>query len=412
MSRSERKRLQLSLLRVIEEDEKLHASQHAADSDEADAPVAATSAAAEELQRVVRAHKQAGKARDVAVQQRSTAAASNKPPQRRQRVLVFCSRGIIERYRHLMQDIKKLLPHHKTDVKMDSKDGLDVINEICEMKSCNKVLYFECRKKKDLYMWVGNVPHGPSAKFHVVNVHTMDELKLTGNALLGSRSILHFDKAFDVEPELQLLKELFAQVFNVPRYHKKSKPFIDRILGFFVADGKIWCRHYQILWPSRDNTLREKKLVEIGPRFVLIPIRIFAGSFGGETLYQNKDYQSPNELRRLQKLSRDTPLSEKRERVAKQTELKEKFLKKRPIDQLSGHHVFKADAATDDLTGISKMPKKKRRKNAPKQEEQEESSSDQQQDDNDDEDEDDEDTGGQFEESSFEEDDADDESFE
>jgi len=35
-------------------------------------------------------------------------------------------------------------------------------------------------------------------------------------------------------------------------------------------------------------------LVEIGPRFVLNPIRIFRGSFGGQTLYQNKDYVSPN----------------------------------------------------------------------------------------------------------------------
>ena len=35
------------------------------------------------------------------------------------------------------------------------------------MKNCNKSVFFESRKKKDLYMWVGNVPHGPSAKFLV-----------------------------------------------------------------------------------------------------------------------------------------------------------------------------------------------------------------------------------------------------
>jgi ribosome biogenesis protein BRX1 len=40
-------------------------------------------------------------------------------------------------------------------------------------------------------------------------------------------------------------------------------------------------------------------LVEIGPRFVLNPIRIFRGSFGGQTLYQNKDFVSPNTIRSM-----------------------------------------------------------------------------------------------------------------
>ena len=40
-------------------------------------------------------------------------------------------------------------------------------------------------------------------------------------------------------------------------------------------------------------------LVEIGPRFVLDPIRIFRGSFGGQTLYRNPNYNSPNESRAM-----------------------------------------------------------------------------------------------------------------
>ena len=38
-------------------------------------------------------------------------------------------------------------------------------------------------------------------------------------------------------------------------------------------------------------------LVEIGPRFILNPIRIFRGSFGGQTLFINPDFVSPNEIR-------------------------------------------------------------------------------------------------------------------
>lgn len=35
-------------------------------------------------------------------------------------------------------------------------------------------------------------------------------------------------------------------------------------------------------------------LVEVGPRACLMPIRIFAGSFGGPVLYENLAYVSPN----------------------------------------------------------------------------------------------------------------------
>ena len=34
----------------------------------------------------------------------------------------------------------------------------------------------------------------------------------------------------------------------------------------------------------------------IGPRFVLNLIRVFDGSFGGATLFQNPRYQSPNQV--------------------------------------------------------------------------------------------------------------------
>jgi len=46
---------------------------------------------------------------------------------------------------------------------------------------------------------------------------------------------------------------------------------------------------------------KDPVLVEIGPRFVLNPIRIFAGSFGGATLWENAHYVSPNQQRALLK---------------------------------------------------------------------------------------------------------------
>ena len=38
-------------------------------------------------------------------------------------------------------------------------------------------------------------------------------------------------------------------------------------------------------------------LIEIGPRFCLLPIKAFEGSMGGEALWQNPDYISPSKIR-------------------------------------------------------------------------------------------------------------------
>jgi ribosome biogenesis protein BRX1 len=210
----------------------------------------------------------------------------------KERVLIFSSRGISHQNRHLMNDFRTMMPHSKSDTKMDRKDQLFVINEICEMKNCRKVMFFEAKKKMDLYMWLANSPKGPSVKFLVENVHTMSELKMTGNCLKGSRPLLSFDKEFDAEPHWLLLKELFIQTFSTPNYHPKSQPFVDHVFTFSIADNRVWFRNYQILEENGE-------LAEIGPRMVLNPIRIFKGSFAGETLYQNPHYVSPNQHRSM-----------------------------------------------------------------------------------------------------------------
>ena len=46
----------------------------------------------------------------------------------------------------------------------------------------------------------------------VQNVHTMDELKLEGNCLKGSRGILSFGKEFEETEWARLVKEVFQQV--------------------------------------------------------------------------------------------------------------------------------------------------------------------------------------------------------
>ena len=47
----------------------------------------------------------------------------------------------------------------------------------------------------------------------------------------------------------------------------------------------------------------DASLVEIGPRFVLNPIKIFAGSFSGAVLWSNPHFVTPNFRRRLKRMA-------------------------------------------------------------------------------------------------------------
>jgi ribosome biogenesis protein BRX1 len=195
----------------------------------------------------------------------------------------------------------------------------------------------------------------------------MEELHFTGNCLKGSRPILSFDASFDSAPHLRLLKELFLHIFGVPKGARKSKPFIDHVMGFTLADGKVWIRNYQIseteaslVSAAQDPSSEKPKvvkakekgketeisLVEIGPRFVLTPIVIQEGSFGGPIIYENKEFVSPNQIRadlRQKKAGRYHARAEQEiERLARKGELglRTSGGKKIPKDALDNADLF------------------------------------------------------------------------
>ncbi|KAK3943544.1 ribosome biogenesis protein BRX1 [Diplogelasinospora grovesii] len=263
--------------------------------------------------------------------------AKNGAKRNRQRVLILTSRGVTYRHRHLLNDLAAMMPHGRKDVKFDSKSKLYQLNELAELYNCNNVMFFEARKGKDLYMWFSKVPNGPTVKFHAQNLHTMEELHFTGNCLKGSRPVLSFDAAFEAEPHLKVIKELFLHIFGVPQGARKSKPFVDHVMGFSIADGKIWIRNYEVREVEKTKADAEEadkgkkskhgdkdtdvSLVEIGPRFVLTPIVIQEGAFGGPIIYQNKRFVSPNQVRsdlRKAKAGRHNARTEQtRDRLAK-----------------------------------------------------------------------------------------------
>lgn len=226
---------------------------------------------------------------------------TGKVVKNKQKVLIISSRGVTYRHRHLINDLSSMMPHGRKEPKYDSKNKLQQLNEIAELYNCNNIMYFEARKHMDLYLWLSKAPNGPTMKFHIQNIHTMDELNFTGNCLKGSRPILSFDSSFDESPHNKLLKEMFIHIFGVPPYSRKSKPFVDHVLTLSIVDNKVWFRNYQISeTESKDGANKgetELSLVEIGPRMVLSLITILEGSFGGPVIYENKEYVSPNFVR-------------------------------------------------------------------------------------------------------------------
>ncbi|KAL8847631.1 MAG: hypothetical protein Q9221_007319 [Calogaya cf. arnoldii] len=283
----------------------------------------------------------------------------------KQRVLILSSRGVTFRQRHLLNDLYSLLPHSRKDAKLDTKTKLYQLNELADLYNCNNVLFFEARKGKDLYIWMSKAPNGPTVKCHMQNLHTTSELHFPGNCLRGSRPILSFDATFDSAPHLVLIKELLTHIFGVPKGARKTKPFVDHVMGFTLADGKIWIRCFEIretaisksdarTQPDEDTekemvAVGEKgetkiNLVEIGPRFLLTPIVILESSFGGPVIYENKEFVSPNQIRselRLSKAGRYNQRAEQQiERKAKKGDLGLRTGKERPNGKLEDRVLF------------------------------------------------------------------------
>ncbi|KAJ5167693.1 Ribosome biogenesis protein BRX1 [Penicillium canariense] len=274
------------------------------------------------------------------------------------RVLILTSRGVTHRHRHLMADLCALLPHTHKETKLDTKKNAGynlLLNSLADLHSCNMIFFLEARKNgQDLYLWLSRPPNGPTIKFHLNNLHTMAELGagFAGNCLKGGRGVVVFDRSFDEQgPDMSvagteyrgLVREMLRGIFCVPKRGVKGmKPFVDRIIGVFGVDGKIWIRVYEIREsesgtkkkdgketatpaPMGPDGLPEVSLVEIGPRFVLTPIVILEGSFGGPVIYENKEYVSPNQVRSELRMGKAGRYAQRREvqtdRMAKRTDL-------------------------------------------------------------------------------------------
>lgn len=104
----------------------------------------------------------------------------------------------------------------------------------------------------------------------------------------------------------------------MPQNARKTKPFVDHVMGFTIADGKIWIRCFQISETAvskgdaakengvEDSAAKSKTSKSLAtPRLVWwklvhassLRLSSFWRSFGGPVIYENKEFVSPNQIR-------------------------------------------------------------------------------------------------------------------
>jgi ribosome biogenesis protein BRX1 len=81
-------------------------------------------------------------------------------------------------------------------------------------------------------------------------------------------------------------------------------------------------------------------LTEIGPRFVLTPIRIFEGSFGGPTVFENSEFISPASVRASAKREAGQKYRQRRGEEEERDERKKRTREEAGEDELSRKKVF------------------------------------------------------------------------
>jgi len=141
-----------------------------------------------------------------------------------------------------------------------------------------------------------------------------------------------FDSSFEDSnaEHKSLIREMLRGLFCVPaRGVRGMKPFVDRITAVYWLDGKIWIRVYEVREAEKEKKEGQKEktelsLIEIGPRFVLTPVLILEGSFGGAVIYKNEQYVSGNQIRSETRRKADVKF--RRTSEAEQRRLKKQVL--------------------------------------------------------------------------------------
>lgn len=255
--------------------------------------------------------------------------------------LLLHNRGMIRQEAQVFDNFQACIPHAKSENSMTKKHYTE-LGEIAEDRRCDTIGMIEtCHKRRipEGYLWIAACPHGPSFNFYINDAQSIENLRLIGNAMKGSRPILQFDPKFDDGGVFELAKMSLQRLFSVPFQDKHSKPYVDRTMMFTIENGLIYIRHYQIQWGDGEN---DTDLAEIGPRVVLEPNFVLAGVFSGRKIWKNANFTGP--YQEMVKEKRETA-QRKNAMRDRQARKEEKKLSYPEIDNDPNHDLFVAQEA-------------------------------------------------------------------
>lgn len=191
--------------------------------------------------------------------------------------------------RHVLNDIHKLLPKNTArDAKFGSRFNLRSVLEVADLKDADNVFLIETRKKEPMpYLWIvvsGNSSGKEDAsilKFSITGMFTMQELKFPGNPFSHSQMVALFSADFDKSEGWRRIRACLAQIFNTVKEPQAGDPLVegcvDKVASFFIVEEAIVARFYHVQRRAEEapaqggDGLGAIDVVEIGPRFTLIP---------------------------------------------------------------------------------------------------------------------------------------------
>lgn len=126
---------------------------------------------------------------------------------------------------------------------------------------------------------------------HVINFSIVDGKIWFRNYQVRASHLLptdNGDRAQKTHPVLLLLLLLALRpfVFRCTRTQILNTPSADALASTSSSSSALTDSQAQNL--AKKNNLPHLSLSEVGPRFVLNPVKIFEGSFNGACLYENK----------------------------------------------------------------------------------------------------------------------------
>ncbi|CAL6025003.1 Ribosome_biogenesis protein Brix [Hexamita inflata] len=214
------------------------------------------------------------------------------------RVLSIYNKHILADHLALKRDYEKLCPHTKLEFKFDESEPLSHLQVLAHKRGCDTIIYWETRRRKDLFLYLSVMPSGPTMKFHVMNIKTSKSMRFEGNFAQRTRPLLNFSAEFDSTPEMSIAKELLKRTFSTPNMHFKMAPFLDHLFQFAVLKENMQFEFHAYGFDFNDKVKEnDVNVKEAGPYFIMTPVSIQAGCFAGEIIWENEKYLNSKQMR-------------------------------------------------------------------------------------------------------------------